>query len=338
MQALDHPDSDRSTDSRRFLTRVAPIIALAMLVGAAAANGQPVPRVRTPDERFANLKGYPFAPHYAEINGLRMHYVDEGQATRGTFLLLHGEPSWSYLYRNLIPVFAQAGYRVIAPDMIGFGRSDKVTDPQWYTVDAHVGTVRGLIERLNLRDITLVVQDWGGPNGLINAAEMPDRFSRLIILNTWLDHEGYQYTPALREWNARSQSVDFSKMGAGPWAQGSPDSVDTLSVAYGAPFPAGMPDAQVGAFRWPWMLPFKNPKEGAAERQSRAYAALASWKKPAHVIFGETDQVFNVAWGKEFAAHIPGATFDAVPGASHMVQETGAPLAQLILRRIAEEK
>ena len=338
MQLLNHRESDRRSDSRRFPIRVASIVAFAMLAGAAVANGQQVPRVRTPDERFANLKGYPFAPHYAEINGLRMHYVDEGQATQGTFLLLHGEPSWSYLYRNLIPVFVQAGYRVIAPDMIGFGRSDKVTDPQWYTVDAHVGMVRGLIERLNLRNITIVVQDWGGPNGLINAAEMPDRFARLIILNTWLHHEGYAYTQALFDWNARSQGVDFSKLGALPWVQGSPDKADTLTVAYQAPFPPAMPEAQVGALRWPWMLPFKNPKEGAAERQGRAYATLGAWKKPAHVIFGETDQVFNVAWGKEFAAHIPGATFDVVPGAGHMVQETGATLAQLILRRIAEEK
>lgn len=309
------------------------IFVVVLVFGVARPTGQPqVPRVRTPDERFANLKGYPFAPHYADIDGLRMHYVDEGQPTKGTLLLLHGEPSWSYLYRNLIPVFVQAGYRVIAPDMIGFGRSDKVTDPNWYTLDAHVGMLRGLVERLDLRNVTLVCQDWGGPIGLVNATDMPDRFARLVILNTWLHHDGYRYTQAIFDWNARSQAVNFATIPPMPWLPRSPDSAQDLQAAYRAPFDT--PESQIGALRWPWMLPFKNPKEGGADRQSRAYAALASWRKPAHVIFGETDQIFTVAWGKEFAAHIPGATFDVVPGAGHMVQEVGAPLAELILRRI----
>lgn len=307
------------------------VSALAVAVAPVPLSGQAVPRVRTAEARFANLKGYSFAPHYAEINGLRMHYVDEGTPSRGTMLLLHGEPTWSFLYRNMIPVLVEAGYRVIAPDMIGFGKSDKVTDPAWYTLDAHVAMLRGLIERLDLRDITLVCQDWGGPYGLVNATEMPDRFSRLVILNTWLHHEGYQYTQAIRDWNARSQSVDFSQLGAAPWASNSPDDPETLRAGYQAPFDRR--EAQVGALRWPWMLPFMNPREGGAARQANAYAALARWNKPAHVIFGETDQIFNVEWGKQFAAHIPGATFDIIPGAGHMVQEVGAPLAELILRR-----
>jgi len=252
-------------------------------------------------------------------------------------LLLHGEPSWSFLYRNLIPVFTAAGYRVIAPDMIGFGRSDKVTDEGWYTLDAHVGMLKGLIELLDLRNMTLVCQDWGGPIGLINATEAPDRFSRLVILNTWLHHPEYVYTDALREWNRRSSSVDFSRMGAGPWMQSSPDDPETLRAGYSAPFPEDMPEAQVGAFRWPWMLPFVNPIEGGAERQTQAYRALESWNKPAHVIFGALDLVFPVDWGREFANHIPGASFDVVEGAGHMVQEVGAPLAELILTRIEDE-
>lgn len=318
----------------RRITRVGLSLGVVVLLFASTALfGQQVPRIRTAEERFANLKGYPFAPHYAEVNGLRMHYVDEGAATTGTMLLLHGEPTWSFLYRNMIPVFTTAGYRVIAPDMIGFGKSDKVTDETWYTLDAHVGMLRGLIERLDLRNVTIVVQDWGGPYGLVNATDMPERFARLVILNTWLHHEGYEYTQALRDWNARSQKVDFTRMGAGAWAAYSTDAPDVLRAGFQAPF--DRPETQTGAFRWPWMLPFMNPKEGGADRQAKAYAALATWKKPAHVIFGETDQVFNVAWGKKFAAHIPGATFDVIPKAGHMVQETGAPLAELILRRIA---
>jgi haloalkane dehalogenase len=305
----------------------------ALVCGSAGSvSAQAVPRLRTPEARFEGLKGYPYAPHYVDVNGLRMHYVDEGRATRGTFLLLHGEPSWSYLYRNVIPVLTRAGYRAIAPDMIGFGKSDKVTDENWYTIEAHVRQLRGFIEALDLRDVTLVVQDWGGPYGLINATDMPDRFARLVILNTWLHHDGYQYTQALRDWNARSQAVNFSQINGQAWVARSPDTIETLSVAYRAPFHS--PESQVGARRWPWMLPFKNPVEGGAERQARAYAALASWKKPAHVIFGDQDQIFNVAWGRQFAAHIPGATFDVVEGAGHMVQEVGAPLAELILQRI----
>lgn len=315
------------------------VAALVMMMGHAdTASGQQVPRVRTPEERFADLKGYPFAPHYVEVNGLRMHYLDEGQATKGTFLLLHGEPSWSYLYRNIIPELVKAGYRAIAPDMIGFGKSDKVTDPAWYTLDAHAGMLRGLIERLDLRNLTIVVQDWGGPVGLVTVVDMPDRFDRLFILNTWLHHPEYKTTQALRDWNQRAPSVDFSQINGRPWAQKSPDDLETLSAAYRAPFPPGRPEMQVGAHRWPWMLPFMNPKEGGAARTSAAYAALAHWAKPAHVIFGDQDAVFTVEWGKEFAAHIPGATFDVIEGAGHMVQEAGAPLAQLMLRRIAEER
>lgn len=326
--------SERSGDAHVTwrMTLACAAMAAALWGNAAPVSAQAVPRVRTPEARFDNLKGYPYAPHYVEVNGLRMHYVDEGRATRGTFLLLHGEPSWSYLYRNVIPVLTRAGYRAIAPDMIGFGKSDKVTDERWYTLEAHVQQLRGFIEALNLRDVTLVVQDWGGPYGLINATDMPDRFVRLIILNTWLHHEGYQYTQALRDWNARSQAVNFSQLNGQAWAARSPDPLESLSAAYSAPFHS--PESQVGARRWPWMLPFKNPAEGGADRQARAYAALASWKTPVHVIFGDQDQVFNVAWGRQFAAHIPGATFDVVEGAGHMVQEVGAPLAELILQRI----
>lgn len=313
--------------------------ALVMMMGdATTASAQQVPRVRTPEERFAGLKGYPFAPHYVEVNGLRMHYVDEGQATKGTFLLLHGEPSWSYLYRNIIPELVKAGYRAIAPDMIGFGKSDKVTEPTWYTLDAHSGMLRGLIERLNLQNVTIVVQDWAGPVGLVTVVDIPQRIDRLFILNTWLHHAEYKTTQALRDWNQRAPAVDFSELSGRPWVLKSPDSLETLTAAYRAPFPPGHPEMQVGAHRWPWMLPFMNPKEGGAARTSAAYATLARWTKPAHVIFGDQDAIFTVEWGKEFAAHIPGATFDVIEGAGHMVQETGAPLAQLMLRRIAEEK
>ncbi len=306
---------------------VSPLLCVLMLAPAAAQELRSGVH-RTPDERFANIDDYPFEPHYIEIDGLRMHYVDEGTGEAGTFLLLHGEPVWSYMYRGAIQGLAAAGYRVIAPDNIGFGKSDKVIDLEWYTLDHHVATLKELVTRLDLRNITVVVNDWGGPNGLIMATEMPDRFDRLIILNTWLHHDGYDYTEALRNWNVRSQSVDF--------AEGNRPSFDS-------------PDATAGALRWPWMLPFAQPEAGNAIRQAAAFDALASWDKPAHVIFGDSDGIFTPEWGRQFAAHIPGATIDIIEGEGHRPllrtggagnatgEHRGDEFAELVLRLISEE-
>ena len=319
---------------KRFMVVPSGIVGmfLCLMLSAVTAQELRSDAHRTPEARFAELEDFPFEPHYIEIDGLRMHYVDEGPGDAGTFLLLHGEPTWSYLYRDWIQALTAAGYRAIAPDMIGFGKSDKVIDLEWYTVDRHVFMLKEFVKRLDLENITVVVQDWGGPTGLITAVDLPDRFARLIILNTWLHNDGIDYT-RFRRWNERSQSVDFTD-----WSEGCgipPCRQGMDRTAYGAPFDSE--DATAGALRWPWMLPFAQPEAGAAERQAAAFAALASWDKPAHVIFGDRDQGFTPEWGRQFAAHIPGATFDTVEGAGHFVQETGAPLAELILRRISEE-
>src|SRR2546422_5897256 len=142
-----------------------------------------MPLLRTPDERFRNLVDFPFKPHYVEINGVRVHYVDEGVGE--PILCLHGEPTWAYLYRKIIPILA-ARHRVIAMDLIGFGRSDKFTDSGDYTFDMHRGTIASFIQTLDLRGITAVVQDWGGLLGLCVAAHIPERFARLVIMNTGL--------------------------------------------------------------------------------------------------------------------------------------------------------
>ena len=194
--------------------------------------------VRTPGDRFGGLLGFDYQPHYLQTaDGLRVHYLDEGPGDAGVALLLHGEPTWCYLYRNVIPTLAAAGYRCIAPDHIGFGKSDKVTEDDWYTLDAHVATLQGVIEELDLTDITLVCQDWGGPNGLITAIDLPDRFERLVVLNTWLHHDGYEYSPHLVDWNTLSQNpeFDFGLVGfqMAPW---SVDEAPTLHAAYAAPF------------------------------------------------------------------------------------------------------
>lgn len=299
-------------------------IPLALTLGALplvcfAPPARPLPVHRTPDVRFVPLDDFPFAPNYVELDGLRLHYVDEGEGTAGTVLLLHGEPTWSYIYRRQIPEFVAAGYRTIVPDMIGFGRSDKVTDPDWYTVDNHVAILKEFINDLELQDITLVVHDWGGPVGLITATDLPERFERLVILNTWLHHDGFDYTERLRQWRDDALTLDFT---------------DLPRFGFRAPF--DRPAATVGAQRWPWMLPYAQPEAGAAQRQAAAYAALADWDKPAHLVFGDQDQIFTVAWGQEFAVHIPGATFTTVE-AGHFVQSFGAPLAEVILQQIALE-
>ncbi len=293
--------------------------------------------IRTPDQRFEGLDGFPYAPHHVEIDGLRMHHLDEGPTDGPVMLLLHGEPSWSYLYRRWIPSLVAAGYRTVAVDAVGFGRSDKVTDPDWYSLDRHVSQLTGVIEALDLRDITIAVQDWAGPVGLCTVVDIDDRISRLVIMNTWLHHDGYEYTAELRNWHemAKTPDLPFGRIVGFEASASSPDDIEVLDRAYGAPFPDRA--SMAGAVAWPAMLPFAEPVRGGAERQSRALDRLRSWDRPAHVVFGDADPVFTAEWGAAFAAMIPNATFDTIPGGTHFVQEIGAPVADLVLDRIAAE-
>ena len=300
---------------------------------------------RTPDTAFADLPDFPFAPHYLEWDGLRTHYLDEGPKDAPVALLLHGEPTWSYLYRKMIPPLLAAGYRCIAPDHIGFGRSDKVTDDSWYVIDRHIERLAGLIARLDLRDITVVVQDWGGPIGLINAMESPERFSRLAILNTWLHHDGFEYSPGIKAWRDAATNRHWlawtrRDLPCGPIVRRTlarpVDDPAALEHAYEAPF-AGNPTAKAGARRFPWCIPYAEPEAGAADRQAAAFEALKHWSKPAHVIFGDADPIFTPSWGKAWAGMIPGATFDAIERAGHFCQEdAGEEIIARLLDRIAE--
>src|SRR6266446_4688180 len=166
--------------------------------------------LRTPDDRFARLPCYAFAPHYVEVEGLRIHYLDEGPRDAAPVLLLHGEPSWSYLYRKMIPVLTAAGQRAIAPDLVGFGRSDKPVRREDYTYQRHVDWMRGVLERLDLRRVTLVCQDWGGLIGLRLAAEHPERFARIVAANTFLPTGDRPAGPAFLAWRQYSQETpDF---------------------------------------------------------------------------------------------------------------------------------
>ncbi|MDA9679975.1 alpha/beta fold hydrolase [Gammaproteobacteria bacterium] len=157
--------------------------------------------LRTPDKNFESIADFPYQPNFHNWKDMRMHYVDEGPEDAPVMLLMHGMPTWSFLYRHVIPKLLAAGYRCIAPDHLGFGKSDKPTDPDWYTIARHTEILTSLITSLDLKNITLVCQDWGGPTGLAQAVFMPERFSRLTIMNTWLHHAEYEYSAAIRNWN-----------------------------------------------------------------------------------------------------------------------------------------
>ncbi len=289
--------------------------------------------IRTPDERFAHLSGYPFRPHYLDWQGLRMHYVDEG--TGRPVLLLHGEPTWSYLYRKMIPPLVVAGYRCVAPDYIGFGKSDKVVDDEWYTIERHAQSVRRLIELLDLRDVTLVVHDWGGPIGLRQAVDMPERFQRLVILNTWLHHPGSQPSETILKWREYALSrpdLPCGKVVARSLRRPEQD-LAAVEAAYDAPFPDAA--SKAGARRFPKCLPFAEPELGNAADQACCFEALKSWNKPTHFIFSDADPIFPLEWGRRWASEIPGATFDAIAGAGHFLQEeAGEEIASKMVEKI----
>lgn len=298
---------------------------------------------RSPDAAFDDLVDFSYAPNYLEWDGLRTHYVDEGPKDAPVALLLHGEPTWSYLYRKMIPPLLAAGFRCVAPDHVGFGRSDKVLDDRWYIIDRHIERLAGLIERLNLNNITLFVQDWGGPIGLINAVASPERFSRLAILNTWLHHNGCEYGPGIRAWREAATNRHWlawmrHDLPVGAIVRRScvrpVADVAALEAAYEAPY-QGSVKAKAGARRFPWCIPFAEPEAGAAERQAQAFDALKNWSKPVNVIFGADDPIFTPAWGEKWAGMIPGATFDTVDRAGHFCQEdAGEDIVARLFKRI----
>lgn len=308
--------------------------------------------LRTPDDRFAGLMEFPFEPHYLEleVDGLavRMHYLDEGTAERGTMLMLHGMPTWSYLYRRMIPPLVAAGYRCIALDHIGFGRSDKVADDAWYTIGRHTSNLGQFIRRLDLRGLTLICQDWGGPIGLHQAVEMPERFARLCIMNTWLHHPGYTYSEGIRRWHSLWQPggpmetmqgcgfVMQNWVGSSPRGRAEPLTGEQAFAAYEAPFP----DAKwkAGPRRFPKSIPIYDDSVGNAAVQAEDFERLKAWDKPVHFIWGTKDNVFTEEWGRAWAGMLEGATFDPLE-AGHFPQEShGAEIAHLLLDRIAEER
>jgi len=271
---------------------------------------------RTPDERFEDLPGYPFAPNYAEAGGLRLHYVDEGEGDPVVFL--HGEPTWSYLWRKVIPPVRDAGFRCIAPDLPGFGRSDKPTDIGWYSYDRHAEAAGALLEQLDLRDITFVVHDWGGPVGLRLAVDQPERVARLVILDTGL-FTGRQHMSdawiAFRDFVARTEDLPIGFLVKGACARDMPHDVFS---AYEAPFPNAA--SKAGARAFPLMLPTSPDTPGADEGQ-RVLEALPGLDVPKFVLWADKDPILSLDIGTRFAAAIGAPEPEVVEDASHFLQE-----------------
>jgi haloalkane dehalogenase len=271
---------------------------------------------RTPDERFEGLPGYPFEPRYSEVDGLRIARVDEGEGRPVVFF--HGEPTWSYLWRKVIPPVRDAGNRCIAADCAGFGRSDKPTDFEWYSYDRHAGIAGALIEDLDLRDATVVVHDWGGPIGLRSAVEHPDRISRIVLMDTGL-FTGEQ--PMSDAWHAfrnfveRTDDLPISMLVRNACARGMNDEV---ADAYDAPFP--VPESKAGARAFPLMLPTSPDMPGAAAGK-RVLEALRSDQRPALVLWADSDPVLPFKVGEAFADLIGVDAPRKIQDASHFLQE-----------------
>jgi haloalkane dehalogenase len=288
---------------------------------------------RTPDERFDGLPGYAFEPRYVEQDGLRMHYVDEGEGG-APVLLLHGEPTWAYLYRTMIPTIA-AQARAIAPDYFGFGRSDKPTQIDDYSYDFHCSSVERFADELGLRDATVVVQDWGGPIGLRLAVERPDVISRLVILNTGV---GAGHAPS-EEWLRFREFVRRVGTDLVPGQLIRITCVNELDdevvEAYNAPFPT--PESKAGVLAFPEHVPTELEHPNAA-KMLEVRAALEKWDRPALVLFSDSDPIFTPRAAERMASYIPGCgEAEIIAGAGHFLQEEkGEEIAERIVRFLAE--
>jgi haloalkane dehalogenase len=287
--------------------------------------------LRTPDARFASLPGYDFAPHYVEVDGLRVHYVDEGPRDAAPILLLHGEPSWSFLYRKMIAPLAAAGHRVVAPDLVGFGRSDKPVNRADYTYQRHVDWMAGVLSALALERVTLFCQDWGGLIGLRLVAEHADRFARVVAANTFLPTGDRKPPDAFFMWREFSQTVpEFPVGGIVRRACARPVS-EAVVAAYDAPFPDE--SFKAGARQFPMLVP-ASPDDPAAPANRAAWEALRRWTKPFVTMFGDEDPITAGA-DRVLQESIPGAKgqpHTTIAKAGHFLQEdAGEEIAARIL-------
>lgn len=292
--------------------------------------------LRTPDACFAELPGYDYAPSYLTLAGavpLRMHYVDSGPRAAAPVLMLHGEPSWSYLYRKLIPIVTAAGHRVIAPDLIGFGRSDKPTQVSDYSYQRHVDWLQAFIEGLDLRGITLLCQDWGGLLGLRMVAAMPERFARVVAANTFMPTGDSAPGKAFLDWQAYSQAVPVFPVGQ-IIARGSVRPLaPAVQAAYDAPFPDERYKA--GARAFPLLVPTR-PDDPASAPNRAAWTQLMQYERPFLTAFSDQDPITRGA-DAVLQKRIPGARGQAhttLSGGHFLQEDCGEDLARVLVNFI----
>ncbi len=293
--------------------------------------------VRSPDERFLDLPDFDFDPHYVEIDStsgstLRVCHLEEGRVDGPVVLLLHGEPSWSYLYRHMIPILVDAGCRVVAPDLVGFGRSDKPTDPSVFTYERHVSWLTShVLGELGLDDITLVAQDWGGLLGLRLVAAEPERFSRVVIANTGLPDGNRPMTDAFLAWQRFAAETEVFPVGrivaGGCTTELSPEVV----AAYDAPF--HVEEAKAGARVFPSLVP-TSPSDPSAAENTLALASLKRFDRPFLTAFSDADPT-SAGGERWFQKHVPGAQgrhHPTIAGGGHFLQEDRGPeLAAVVI-------
>lgn len=294
--------------------------------------------LRTPDDRFAGLPGYPFVPHYVEVASgdgdqtIRVHHLDEGPADAPTVLLLHGVPTWSFLYRHMIPVLVDAGLRCVAPDLVGFGRSDKPADRTEITYRRMVGwTAEALFDRLDLSGLTLVAQDWGALIGLRLVAEHPERFDRVVLSNGGLPTGDHNVAAAFRSWLEFTQHAERFPIGAIVNGGCTTELAPEVVAAYDAPFPD---DAYKEAARQlPGLMPIEPDTEASADNRA-AWEVLKRWDQPLLTAFSDADPVTAGGY-RPFQKLVPGAQgqpHTTIEGAGHFVQEDAGPeLARIVI-------
>lgn len=291
----------------------------------------PTEALRTDDARFASLPDWPYVPNYVEdlngYEGLRMHFVDEGPKDAPVFLCLHGEPAWSYLYRRMIPIFLDSGARVVAPDFFGFGRSDKPTDEATYTWDFHRGSLIGFIEALDLTDVTLVVQDWGGLLGLTVPVDMPERVAGLLTMNTMFA-SGARPSQGLIDWRdyvARTPDLQIGRL----FKRGCPHLSDDEAAAYDAPYPG--PEFKAGVRTFPALVPTSPDMDGATVSERAIEWWSTDFSGRSFMAIGEADPVLASAM-PDVHSHIRGCPPPLlIPEAGHFVQEWGDVVARAAL-------
>jgi haloalkane dehalogenase len=280
-----------------------------------------VETVRTPEQQLHGLPDFPFAAHYREVDGLRLAHIDEGEGAPVIFL--HGEPTWSFLWRHLIPPVRDAGFRCVAPDLAGFGRSDKPVDTDWYSYDRHVSSTATLLEDLDLRGATMVVHDWGGPIGLRLAVEHPERIDRLVILDTGLFTGHQRMSDAwltFRDFVARTKDLPVGLLVRRGCKN---DPGDEVAAAYDAPFPDVR--SKAGARAFPLLIPLLPDAPGAAAGR-QALEALREDRRPTLMLWGDSDPVLPPSVGELFAHSIGRPGPRLIEDAGHFLQEDQGPL------------